>query len=114
MLPKKQAMEGLTVKNRRLRRYTPKQIAEYIKGWLESGQSKKVFCQSNNLNYYTFVGWTYKKEKKEKRPAISNGFIAVKVRESVAFPFAEVYYTNGSRIVFHEAVEARYLRDMTK
>src|SRR5271166_6529095 len=106
-------MEELKVRKGRLRRYTSKQIAECIKQWLESGQSKKEFCQSNNLNYYTFVGWTYAKRKKEKKPAPS-GFIPVKVRESTVFPFAEVHYANGSRIVFHEAIEARYLRDMMK
>jgi hypothetical protein len=107
-------MEELTETKERMHRHTSKQIAEYIKQWRKSGLSKKAFCESNNINYYTFVGWTVSKKKKKAIPAPSNSFIPVKVRESVALPFAEVYYTNGSRIVFHEAVGARYLHDMTR
>jgi hypothetical protein len=117
-------MEEQTVEKGRFRRYTSRQIEEYIKDWLQSGQSKKVFCQTNNLNYYTFAGWTYAKIKKEKirQPADFSGFIPVKVfepsrnkvHESSSFPFAEVYYSNGSRIVIHEAVGAKYLRGLAR
>ena len=107
-------MEELTETKERMHRHTSKQIAEYIKQWRKSGLSKKAFCESNNINYYTFVGWTVSKKKKKAIPAPSNSFIPVKVRENAIFHFAEVYYTNGSRIVFHEAVGAKYLRDMTK
>lgn len=54
------------------------------------------------------------KEKKKAIPASSDSFIPIKVRGSIAVPFAEVHYANGSRIVFHESVGARYLRDITK
>ena len=114
MLPKKQAMEEPTVTRQRLSRYTSKQKKQYINHWRKSELSKKAFCQTNNINYYTFVGWTVPKKKKKSTPAPSNSFIPVKVRENVLSPFAEVYCANGSRIVFHEAVGARYLRDMTK
>jgi len=114
LLPKKQAMEEPTVTRQRLSRYTSKQITEYIKHWRKSGLSKKAFCESNNINYYTFVGWTAPKKKKKSTPATTDSFIPVKVRENALSPFAEVYCANGSRIVFHEAVGARYLRDMTK
>jgi len=107
-------MEEPTVTRQRLSRYTSKQITGYIKHWRKSGLSKKAFCESNNINYYTFVGWTAPKKKKKALPASSVGFIPVKVRENAALPFAEVYYANGSRIILREAVEARYLRDMTK
>ena len=114
MLPKKQAMEEPTVTRQRLSRYTSKQITEFIKQWKASKQSKKAFCESSNINYYTFVGWTVHKKKKKATPASINSFIPVKVRENAISPFAEVYCANGSRIIFHEAVGARYLRDMTK
>jgi hypothetical protein len=106
-------MEEPTLIRQRLSRYTSKQIAEYIKNWRKSGLSKKSFCHSSNINYYTFVGWTAPKKKKKALPASSSSFIPVKIRDS-ALAFAEVYYANGSRIVFHEAVGARYLRDITK
>ncbi len=114
MLPKKQAMEEPTVTRQRLSRYTSKQKKQYINHWRKSELSKKAFCQTNNLNYYTFVGWTVPKKKKKTAPASSVGFIPVKVRESALSSFAEVYYANGSRIILREAVGARYLRDMTK
>jgi hypothetical protein len=107
-------MEATKFTKHRLRRYTPEQIAGYVKQWQASRQSKKAFCESSNINYYTFVGWTAPKKKKKAIPASSDSFIPVKVRGSIAMPFAEVLYANGSRIVFHEAVGARYLRDMTK
>src|SRR5271163_1287743 len=107
-------MEEPTVTRQRLSRYTPNQIKEYIKHWRKSGLIKKAFCESSNINYYTFVGWTVPKKKKKAIPASSDSFIPIKVRGSIALPFAEVHYANGSRIVFHEAIGARYLRDMTK
>jgi len=107
-------MEVPTVTKRLLRRYTSKQITEFIKQWKASKQSKKAFCESSNINYYTFVGWTAPKKKKKAIPASSDSFIPVKVRENALSSFAEVYCANGSRIVFHEAVGARYLRDITK
>ena len=107
-------MEEPTETRQRLSRYTSNQITEYIKHWRKSGQSKKAFCQTNNINYYTFVGWTVNMKKKKAAFASSVGFIPVKVRESALSPFAEVYYANGSRIILREAVGARYLRDMTK
>jgi hypothetical protein len=107
-------MEAPTVTKRLLRRYSSKQITEYIKQWKAGGLSKKAFCETSHINYYTFVGWTAPKKKKKAIPASSDSFIPVKVRGSIAMPFAEVLYANGSRIVFHEAVGARYLRDMTK
>jgi hypothetical protein len=79
-----------------------------------SRQSKKAFCESSNINYYTFVGWTVPKKKKKTIPASAPGFIPVKVKEVTALPFAEVHYGNGSRIVLHEAVGAKYLREMIK
>ena len=107
-------MEEQTVTKGRLRRYTPEQIAEYTKQWRESGLSKKAFSLANKINYYALVGWVNTKKKKKPIPLSSNSFIPIKVRGSIALPFAEVHYANGSRIVFHEAVGARYLRDMTK
>jgi len=107
-------MEEPTVTRQRLSRYTSKQIKEYIKHWCKSGVSKKEFCQTNDINYYTFVGWTAPKKKKKSTSAPADSFIPVKVRENALSPFAEVYFANGSRIVFHEAVGARYLPDMTK
>ncbi len=107
-------MEAATVTRQAVRRYTSKQITEHIRQWRKSGLSKRAFCETGGINYYTFVGWTAPKRKKRVLPAPADSFIPVKVRGSDAFPFAEVVYANGSRIIFHEAVKAGYLRDMTK
>ncbi len=40
-------------------------------------------------------------------PASSDSFIPIKVRGSIAVPFAEVHYANGSRIVFHESAGSK-------
>ncbi|MGP8217614.1 MAG: IS66 family insertion sequence element accessory protein TnpA [Bacteroidia bacterium] len=107
-------MEEQTVKNGRLRRYTPEQIADYTKQWRESGQSKKAFCLSNKINYYTLIGWVNALKRKKAASVLSNSFIPVKVRENNSASFAEVYYSNGSRIVLRETVGAKYLRDLIK
>jgi hypothetical protein len=107
-------MEATKFTKHRLCRYTQEQIAGYVKQWKESGLSKKAFCLSSNINYYTFGGWTVPKKKKKKIPTSGSGFIPVKVKEVTAFPFAEVHYANGSRIVLREAVGAKFLREMMK
>jgi hypothetical protein len=107
-------MEVATVTRQAVRRYTSKQITEHIRQWRRSGLSKKAFCETSSINYYTFVGWTAPKKKRNAAHAPASGFIPVKVKEISASPFAEVYYANGSRILLCEAVGAKYLRAMIK
>ena len=107
-------MEDSAVTHRRPGRYTSRQKSAYIRQWRKSGLSKKAFCETGGINYYTFVGWTAPKKKRNAAPAPASGFIPVKVKEISASPFAEVYYANGSRILLCEAVGAKYLRAMIK
>ena len=107
-------MEDSAVTHRRPSRFTYRQKGVYIRQWRKSGLSKRAFCETGGINYYTFVGWTAPKKKKKAPPASASGFIPVTVKEISVSPFAEVVYANGSRIIFHEAVKAGYLRDMTK
>ena len=105
-------MEDSAVTHRRPGRYTSRQKSAYIRQWRKSGLSKKAFCETSSINYYTFVGWTAPKKKKKAPPASVSGFIPVSVKEISVSPFAEVHYANGSRIVLREAVGAKYLREM--
>jgi hypothetical protein len=88
-------------------------IAQLTMQWEQSGISKKAFAAQHGLNYHTFVGWTCGKGQRRRRDKKSF-FIPVPVTQGAAKIFAEIHFSNGSRIVFHQAVGAEYFQSFLK
>lgn len=91
---------------------TAEEIARLKQLWSESGKSKKQFTQEEGINYMTFIGWFSSKKKKAvgKKP----GFVPIKVSSEVIKPFAEISFSKGHRVVFHQPVSADFLQTLLK
>lgn len=59
-------------------RLTAEQKKELISQWKQSGISRKKFSRERQINYYTFMDWCYRFDKKpsEKR---KNNFVELTV-----------------------------------
>jgi hypothetical protein len=80
---------------------------------LSSGKSKKQFADEHGINYMTLMSWFTKMGKK---PSVSKktSFIPMQLTPQATTPFAEIYFSNGKRIVFHQPVGADYFQSFLK
>ena len=87
------------------------EIATLMQEWETSGLSKKIFAESKNINYMTFIGWFSRgsgKRLAEKK------FIPIQIPTATVGLFAELYLSNNRKIVLHHAVEAEFLQLLLK
>lgn len=87
------------------------EIATLIKEWESSGLSKKHFTESKNINYMTFIGWFSRgagKKPTEKK------FIPVQMPSTTTGPFAELFFSNGRKIIFHQPVSIEFFQAILK
>lgn len=91
---------------------TPEEIVQIKQLWSESGKSKKQFTEEQGINYMTFIGWF--STKKERTVSKKLGFVPLKVPHNVITPFAEISFSKGQRVVFHQPVSAEFLQLLLK
>ena len=78
---------------------TRKQIYQIVSTWRESGLSRKLFCDQEQLSMVTFASWI-KKEREQSQP-ITQSLVPLQIEE-YCIPLNkgfEVEYPNGVR--FH-------------
>lgn len=91
---------------------TAEEIARLKQLWSESGKSKKQFTDEHGINYMTFIGWFSSKKKSVVR---KSGFVPVAISHDVLTrPFAEISFSKGHRVVFHQPVSADFLQALLK
>lgn len=85
-----------------------------IESWKTSGQSQHVFCKEHAIVYSNFHYW-YKKYR-DQQDAIGESFLPVKIKKSMAVSsergVMELFLANGHRLIFHQLVDASYLRSL--
>lgn len=87
------------------------EIASLMQEWENSGLSKKLFAESKNLNYMTFIGWFSRgpgKKSTEKK------FIPIQIPSAPSALFAELYLSNHRKVVLHQIVNAEFLQLLLK
>ena len=87
------------------------EIVSLMQEWETSGLSKKLFAESKNINYMTFIGWFSRgsgNKAREKR------FIPIEMPAVSSGVFAELYLSNHRKIVLCQAVEAEFLQLLLK
>jgi hypothetical protein len=88
-----------------------------IEVWMKSGHSRKAFCQDKGLAPGKFQYW-YTKYQQSHQPTDGEPFMAVTVRgkptgtKVVASGSMEVLWPDGRRVIFHQGVEASFLRTL--
>lgn len=91
---------------------TAEEIARLKQLWSESGKSKKQFTDEHGINYMTFIGWF--STKKKKTVTQQPGFVPLAISHDVTSPFAEISFSKGHRVVFHQPVSADFLQLLLK
>jgi transposase-like protein len=101
--------------NQKTHKRTREAIEQLKAQCLSSGKSKKQFAEEHGINYMTLMSWFSKMGKKQSvsRPK-KTGFIPVPVAPQSTTPFAEICFSNGKRIVFHQPVSAHYFHLFVK
>lgn len=82
-----------------------------IANWQQSGQTQKLYCQTQNIPYHVFHYW-YKQYRAGQRPtaALLPGFTAVSLPADSGRASAALVLPDGRRIIFYQPVSSEYLR----
>jgi hypothetical protein len=87
------------------------QMFASIASWRSSELSQKKWCQDQGITYHVFHYW-YRKYRDEHPESTDNdSFVRLTVK-SEARASCEVIFTDGTKIVFWEAVPAPYLKSL--
>jgi hypothetical protein len=99
------AKEGM-VKDNSIR----EQMFASIASWLSSELSQKQWCQDHGITYHVFHYWYRKYRDEHPASTNDNSFVRLTVKpEGVS---CEVIFTDGTKIIFREAVPAQYLKSL--
>ena len=89
---------------------TSRQMFEMIKEWQQSGLTQATWCRSHQIAYHRFHYW-YKRFKGRLASSAQSPFITLEVQQASSVPcYAEVVCADGRRILFHQGVDAGYLK----
>jgi hypothetical protein len=85
-----------------------------IEVWKSSGKTQKEFCQEKDIAYAKFHYW-FKKYNEQQVQQGQSSFTQVIVNKN--FPSSslqgiEIIYPDGRRLIFHQSVEASFLRNL--
>lgn len=80
-----------------------------IEVWKHSGKSQKDFCQEKDLAYHKFHYWFKKYNEQNGDAASHSPFVAVSMQGASSGKL-EIVYPDGRRLIFHQPVDASFLR----
>jgi len=82
-----------------------------IASWLSSDVSQKQWCQDQGITYHIFHYWYRKYRDEHLESTGDNSFVRLTVTPEVGTS-CEVICTDGTKIIFREAVPAQYLKSL--
>ncbi len=81
-----------------------------IELWEQSGLSGKAFCKEQNISFHTFYYWL-KKFRQKDDDSETTGFVPIKISKTQPVSSAcEIIFPDGKRLIFHEKIDATFLR----
>jgi len=87
------------------------QMFASIASWLSSDLSQKQWCQDQGITYHIFHYW-YRKYRDEHSESTGNSSFVLLTVEREAGVSCEVLFTDGTKIIFREAVPVQYLKSL--
>jgi hypothetical protein len=81
-----------------------------IEIWKTSGKTQKEFCQEKDLAYHKFHYWFRKYNQWHGQPSDEPPFVSVSLRPASSPSKLEIVYPDGRRLIFHQQVDAGFLR----
>ena len=82
-----------------------------IRSWQRSDVSQKEWCRQQDVPYHLFHYWYRKYKDQQEAADEKGGFVQLAMSCSPATG-CEVVFTDGTRIVFHQPVGVKYLKDL--
>ena len=82
-----------------------------IEVWKSSGKTQKAFCQEKDLAYHKFHYWFRKYNGLNQQSSEQSPFVSIPMPTSNTGKL-EIVYPNGRRLVFHQLVDAGFLRTL--
>jgi len=81
-----------------------------IEIWKSSGKTQKAFCQEKDLAYHKFHYWFKKYNQERGQASDEPAFVSFSMRPTSSPGTLEIVYPDGRRLLFHERVDAGFLR----
>src|ERR1700733_12690877 len=90
---------------------TREQMFASIASWQTTDLSQKEWCRQQEIAYHVFHYWyrTYREEHPQRGKDSSFVRLTVKAEAGVS---CEVVFTDGTKVVFREAVPVQYLKSL--
>lgn len=87
------------------------QMLALVEAWQQSGLSKKIFCAEQCITYHRFHYW-HRRYKPHHTTGGTNvpAFIPLQLPATTAS--AELVYPDGRRLLFHQDVDAIFLKTL--
>jgi hypothetical protein len=90
----------------------------FIAQWIISGLSQKAFCLQHEVRYCVFHYWYKQYREAHPQDPLDNtashnasSFIPLHINSSLpTASHAELIYPDGRRLLFHQPVDARFLK----
>lgn len=85
-----------------------------IEVWKRSGKTQKEFCREKDIAYHKFHYW-FKKYNEQHLESSQSAFMQVRVNNTSSTSLSggiEVVYPDGRKLIFHQPVEAAFLRSL--
>jgi len=87
------------------------QMFASIASWQTSELSQKEWCRQQGITYHIFHYWYRKYRDEHPESTGDNSFVRLTVTPEVGAS-CEVTFTDGTKILFREAVPAQYLKSL--
>jgi hypothetical protein len=87
------------------------QMFASIASWLSSELSQKQWCDQQGIIYHIFHYWYRKYRDEHPQSTGDDSFVRLTVKPE-AGACCEVIFTDGTKIIFREAVAAQYLKSL--
>lgn len=89
------------------------EMFNHYQSWQQSGLSQIGFCTLHGITFHKFNYWVRKFDSGDvKGKASSGGFLSVAIKQPVADCKVEIIRLDGTRIQFHGAVDAGFIRSL--
>lgn len=81
-----------------------------IEVWKNSGKTQREFCLEKDLAYHKFHYWFKKYNNQHGQASDEPPFLSLSMRPASRPNKLEIVYPDGKRLIFHEGVDAGFLR----
>ncbi len=85
----------------------------HYQSWQQSGLSQIGFCTLHGITFHKFNYWVRKFDSGDtKGKSSSGGFLSVAIKQPAADCKVEIIRLDGTRIQFHGAVDAGFIKNL--